>query len=137
MVAYSFQKRFAPQILAGTKRQTIRLPRKRHARPGEKLQLFTGMRTRHCVKVIPDPFCTVVLPISIMFEARRIVDMALGIWSSGRWTQIDDLDAFARRDGFEDISDMSGFWVRAHGDIERFYGVFIGWQPDPHRGETE
>lgn len=32
MVAYSFQKMFAPPILSGAKRQTIRGFRKRHAR---------------------------------------------------------------------------------------------------------
>lgn len=39
MVAYSFRKRFGPPILAGTKAQTIRADRKRHARPGEEVQL--------------------------------------------------------------------------------------------------
>jgi hypothetical protein len=46
VVAYSFRQQFRPPILAGTKRQTIRADRKRHARPGEQLQLYTGMRTR-------------------------------------------------------------------------------------------
>lgn len=129
MVAYSFQQRLAPPIIAGTKRQTIRLPRKRHARPGEKLQLFTGMRTRHCMKIIPDPFCTVVLPISIRLSARSIVEVEIGTWSSARWTQVADLDKFARQDGFSDIADMSEFWARAHGDVEYFNGVLICWYP--------
>lgn len=45
MVAYSFQKRFVEPIRSGRKRQTIRADRKRHARPGEVLQLYSGMRT--------------------------------------------------------------------------------------------
>ena len=57
MVAYSFQPGFAAEIIAGRKTQTIRNPRKRHAMPGEHLQLFTGMRTRYCKKIIPDPLC--------------------------------------------------------------------------------
>jgi hypothetical protein len=130
MVAYSFQKRFAPQIVAGTKRQTIRLPRKRHARPGETLQLFTGMRTRHCKKIIPDPFCTVVLPISIRLKARIIVEVEISTVSSRRWTRVDDLEQFARQDGFEDLADMCDFWARAHGNLERFDGVLICWYPD-------
>ncbi|MEJ0016825.1 MAG: ASCH domain-containing protein [Acetobacteraceae bacterium] len=47
MVAYSFKRDFAAPILAGIKRQTIRADRRRHARPGEVLQLYTGMRTKH------------------------------------------------------------------------------------------
>lgn len=48
MVAYSFHPRFVDAILGGTKRQTIRMHRRRHARPGEEMQLYAGMRTRHC-----------------------------------------------------------------------------------------
>ncbi|MFK5597639.1 hypothetical protein ACFZ8E_11600 [Methylobacterium sp. HMF5984] len=54
MVAYSFKARFAAPILAGTKAQTIpaeRTGRSRHARPGEQLQLFSGMRTKHCLRL--------------------------------------------------------------------------------------
>lgn len=57
MVAYSFQPIFAPVIVSGEKGQTIRAPRKRHARAGEALQLYSGMRTRHCVKIVPDKIC--------------------------------------------------------------------------------
>ena len=48
MVAYSFKRRFREPILAGSKQQTIRADRKRHARRGEALQLYTGMRTTQC-----------------------------------------------------------------------------------------
>jgi hypothetical protein len=48
MVAYSFNPIFVGPILAGTKRQTIRAERKRHARPGEAMQLYTGMMRWWC-----------------------------------------------------------------------------------------
>ena len=49
MVAYSLKPRFIPPILSGAKRQTIRaISRRRHAIPGETLQLYTGMRTKQC-----------------------------------------------------------------------------------------
>lgn len=57
MVAYSFKSGFVPAIRARTKRQTIRLPRPRHARPGEMLQTYCGMRTKSCFRIIPDPRC--------------------------------------------------------------------------------
>jgi hypothetical protein len=37
-----------------------------------------------------------------------------------------DLDAFARRDGFADLADMSSFWLHHHGDAN-FDGVVIEW----------
>ena len=52
MVAYSFNSRFEVAIREGWKTQTIRAGRKRHARPGEMLQLFCGMRTAHCRKAL-------------------------------------------------------------------------------------
>ena len=57
MVGYSFQRIFVEDIRSGAKRQTIRAPRKRHAREGERLQLFCGMRQPGCFRIIDDPLC--------------------------------------------------------------------------------
>jgi uncharacterized protein YqfB (UPF0267 family) len=109
MVAYSFQKRFAEPILAGTKSQTIRADRKRHARPGEELQLYTGMRTKHC-RLIARVQCIGIRPITL--------DLA------------EDMpDAFAHRDGFADWEDMRAFWRQFHPGVETFTGVLILWDP--------
>ncbi|MBN2631573.1 MAG: hypothetical protein JXR75_13665 [Rhodobacteraceae bacterium] len=124
MVAYSFQKRFAPQIVAGSKRQTIRAPRRRHARPGEALQLYVGMRTTTCCKIIPDPLCAKVEPITILFDAEGKIDEI----EIDR-LPIDDVDGFAVEDGFESLSAMAGFWVMHHGLMRQFRGVLISWVP--------
>lgn len=132
MVAYSFQRRFAPPISTLVKRQTIRADRRRHARPGEMLQLFTGMRTRHCAKIIADPRCLSVEPIVLrMDDASCIVEGEIG------GTPIKDLDALAILDGFESLSDMSGFWVMSHGKIEVFRGVLIMWQPQEEQHDRQ
>lgn len=120
MVAYSFQKRFAPLILEGLKTQTIRADRKRHARPGELLQLFTGMRTAHCARIVPDVTCTAVLPISIDWASARISRVAVGA------VPVRNLDHFAVLDGFADLDDMTGFWLENHG-ARTFSGVVIEW----------
>ena len=54
MVAYNFQKQFADAVERGEKRQTIRAPRRdgRHAKVGDKLQLYTGMRTKQCGMIV-------------------------------------------------------------------------------------
>ena len=57
MVAYGFKPFFEPQIIAGLKPQTVRGDRRRHAHPGDYLQLYVGMRTRHCRKIISDRRC--------------------------------------------------------------------------------
>lgn len=125
MVAYSFQRRFAPLIREGLKTQTIRAERKRHARPGEMLQLFTGMRTAQCERIIPDVVCTSVLPIEINLSSSRIERIEVGI------VPIRNLDHFAVADGFIDIEDMSDFWLKHHG-VRPFHGVIIEWSmPSP------
>lgn len=48
MPAYSFNPRFVPMVLDGTKRQTIRARRKYPAKVGDTLYLFSGLRTKYC-----------------------------------------------------------------------------------------
>jgi hypothetical protein len=142
MVAYSFKRRFVDPIRVGLssvslsfdcppKRQTIRaIGRKRHARAGETLQLYTAMRTKQCAS-IGVARCTTVDNIRIAVEAGCIVtaprtDHAQVIKSPAY------LDAFAVNDGFTDWADMRQFWRDEHGDLARlgpFVGILIQWEP--------
>jgi hypothetical protein len=136
MVAYSFKHYFAPQIEARIKRQTIRADRRRHARPGEPVQLFVAMRTKHCRKIIPDPRCESVVPVEI-----EIVDgLIVRITVDGRDLGDAEMEQFARNDGFapEHFNEPSGycaqtalenmetFWLDHHGQ-GIFLGVLIRW----------
>ena len=133
MVAYSFKKDFVASIRLGlidpmshnVKLQTIRSDRKRHARPGERIQLYYGMRTKYCEKIIPDPICTkVVHGLQIMIETSEI--------SLIRKPKFDlrpaSFDIFARRDGFANVEEMHKFWLTNHG-TGLFTGVLIYWNP--------
>ncbi len=125
MVAYSFKERFAEDIIALRKRQTIRANRKRHARPGERLQLFTGMRTAKCRKLLKDdPVCIDVVPIVIEVKDEGISGLRIDGWD---YTYVES-ERFARADGFESLADMHSFWKAEHG-IGRFEGVLISWRP--------
>ncbi|PZR82553.1 MAG: hypothetical protein DI537_36400, partial [Stutzerimonas stutzeri] len=112
MVAYSFHKRFVEPIATGhpatgiVKRQTIRADRKRHARPGEPLQLYQGMRTKHCFKIIADPVCVAVRPLEL-FIARGYVRFTDTGEAFGVTAMLDD---FARQDGFLHWADLQAFW---------------------------
>jgi len=53
MPAYSFNERFVPMVVDGSKRQTIRAFRLRQVpRIGQKAHLFFGMRTKNCRKLV-------------------------------------------------------------------------------------
>lgn len=152
MVAYSFQKEFSPLIVDGLKRQTVRGHRRRHARPGEMIQLFSGMRTRHCRKIIPDPVCTGIF--DLRFDLTALADAsepmtaeeveALSLlprlyFNGGEIETAFGKQFFAASDGFIDrvfrgasvrlspLAAMVSFWMHRHGPVD-FRGVVIRWE---------
>lgn len=129
MVAYSFNPRFETPIREGWKTQTIRATgRRRHARPGEMIQLYCGLRSPACRKIVPDVRCTDVMAVEITFarfpDGSPVIDR---IVTDG--VQVRDADAFAVRDGFTDADDMAAFWAKAHPECMAggFRGVLIEW----------
>jgi hypothetical protein len=150
MVAYSFQKQFILPILAGDKRQTIRAHRRRHARPGERLSLFTGMRTKHCNRIIPDPICTGVASVVIDLRplneavqpttAHELEALALQVTLivEGQSLAGAAREMFARADGFAchvwkpdgtpltAWAAMVDFWMATY-RADLFEGVVIHW----------
>lgn len=123
MVAYNFKKRFISPIETGTKVHTIRENgKRRHARPGEAIQLYYGMRTKQCRKIIDDPICTWVMPISMLMGPLSFLSVkVLGIPMD-----LAAMDDLAVTDGFENAKDMHDFWLTTHGDGV-FSGRLIGW----------
>lgn len=134
MVAYNFQRRFAEPIRDGRKTQTIRLlGAKRHARAGELIQLYTGMRSNRCQKIRPDARCLSADDITLWFDVdgmiERIIvadELVADLGETGK------LRAFAKSDGFENTADMSAFWQAKHGPLSfmEFNGVLIRWAAD-------
>ena len=133
MVAYSFKERFIKPIQVGLssvrlsfdpppKRQTVRADRRRHARPGEELQLYYGMRTKHC-RLIGRAHCVAADSILIVIHPTA---PRLHILAGGR---VLEPESFAQSDGFESMADMRQFWLKEHPGIERFQGVLIRWEP--------
>lgn len=128
MVAYSFKPSFVRPIEVKSKRQTIRLPRKRHARPGEALQFFTGPRMG------PDrlgsALCVAVREVRLDFDAGSVTldDFEVIEGAEG-------LNAFAVRDGFapparlqvEAWAYMAKWWALTHPGQPVFRGVLIDW----------
>ena len=154
MVAYSFQRRFVAPICLGLgrdipigfevgsglaeqepKTHTIRRwgkekkpeePR-RHARPGELVQLYHAQRTKSCIR----------LGVARCADALGIF-INIGRPKGGPYIRIDgrepflkarELDAFARSDGFGDFGDMADFWTEHHRAIMNdFRGVIVFWE---------
>ncbi|WP_333822833.1 hypothetical protein [Pinisolibacter sp.] len=141
MVAYSFNPRFEAPILSGAKSGTIRaIGRRRHARPGETLQLYVGQRTQHC-RLLGKAFCSSVDPIRITV-IHWLGQPSLRTVYFGRQGEIFShsiggriaLDDFARGDGFTDSAEMARFWWTTHRELIvdseiLFDGVWVRWAP--------
>ncbi len=148
MVAYSFAPQFIGSIRSGTKCQTIRpIGKRRHARPGEPVQLYTGMRTATCSKIVEtDPICTgshkIEIKISTAPKQPKIFDHPIG----GGWVgngavatmayqiaeilidgqAVDESDV-AWADGFDDCDEMAQWFGDQYG-VGTFVGVMITWE---------
>ncbi len=144
MVAYSFAPAFAPQVSLLDKLQTVRRQRARHARPGEPIQLYCGMRTASCRKLLTvDPVCVrvddIVIAVTDLIEPK-----IASIEINGISLHRDEIEEFARADGFapERINglaidlvgktareNMGLFWRARHG-LGFFSGNVIHWKPE-------
>ena len=137
MVAYSFQRQFIEPIQMGirdpfadgAKLQTIRAHRKRHARAGEMLQLYCGMRTKNCMKIVPDQECEDVFNIRFEVAKSAIKDIYIGL--SEPCFELPKINEFAQADGFADADALRDFWLASHGQ-GLFEGVLIKWFPEEH-----
>lgn len=124
MVAYNFKSAFVNLIHEGKKRQTIRGHRKRHARPGEPIQLYRGMRTKKCLKLVdPDPICRSVEEIEISIAKDRLALYRFPAIDAD-WLQVSD--EFAYADGFLNAAHFTQWWKKVHG-LGTFEGVLIQW----------
>lgn len=117
MVALNFKPEFSLAVETGRKRQTIRLPRKdgRDPKPGDALQLYTGMRQRTCRK-LREAKCTNIEAIQIY---RNMIVLA------GRELGHQEASDFAKADGFGSFGDMTNWFHKTHG--LPFAGLLIQW----------
>ena len=118
MVAFNFKSRFACAVARGTKRQTIRAYRKdgRDPAPGCRLQLYSGMRTKHCRK----------LGDAVLASRERIVIADDGIKVGGRVLDARERHELAVADGFADWPGMRDFFAETHG--LPFEGYLYRWR---------
>ena len=123
MVAYNFQPQFAPVILSGSKCSTIRPPRLgSHARPGQELQLYTGLRTKSIRLLMRVP-CTHAESVEIHRAGARRV-FSIGRREFGRV----DLEQLVTSEGFGSLAEMIGWFEERYG-LPTPVMVRIRWDP--------
>lgn len=134
MPALNFQKEFVTLIESGKKRQTIRPHRTNPIKPGDKIFLFTGLRTKSCKRIVipsimemPDiynpeadqrPFieCLNVEPIRIDW---------FGISLNNKVLEPAEAYRLCIDDGFQNDEEFINFFKTKYG--LPFEGVVIKW----------
>ncbi len=115
MPALNFKSEFADAVESGLKTNTIQSKRKRPIRAGERLILYTGMRTRECRR-LGEGECTNTVSIEIS-EASVVVN--------GRTLGAEKEYELARFDGFETEAEFRAFFRAEYG--LPCSGVLISW----------
>jgi hypothetical protein len=117
MPAANFKGRFAPAVLRGTKRTTIR-PGARF-KIGQRFFGYFGMRTKECLLLAEGVVCQVDA-ISIGADAVTVAGVALSARA---------LLALAKGDGFANIAEFRAFFITTYGELP-FEGQLIQWEPE-------
>ena len=111
---YNFRPQFEKSIRDGVKTQTIRANgKRRHPSKGEKLQLYTGLRSSKAKK-IRDAVCVGSMICHIRKDGISLL------------IDVDDLDRFAQQDGFTDFAQLRDFFLNSYG--LPFRGRLIMWK---------
>lgn len=105
-----FKPRFEEPIQVGTKVFTMRVERKVKPKIGERLYMYTGLRTKNCRKISDKEklISTQRVRIRITMMPNR---MKVLIDIDGRRLQIMELHRFVKFDGFKSIPDFVEYWV--------------------------
>ena len=125
MVAFNFKPEFVDLIKSGIKTQTIR--EKARCKIGDNLQLYTGMRTKACKKII-DAVCTSITPIYID-SGSEIVKLGSHRLNAAQ------LEELAIKDGFNNDDNFLLFFNDNYGEF--FNGYLITWSLEPQNASPE
>lgn len=127
MPSLSFQKQFVPGVLAmldpdyarrnkvKPKTTTIRAMRKRPFKKGDKLFLFSGLRTTQC-KRLGECICMKVENIRIVELSGEFIAGPFYFLSiNGTTIMEDQVNCLAAKDGFKDGISMMNWFKKTHG----------------------
>ena len=128
MPAYNFQARFAPLVMSGQKQSTIR---GREAKVGTVAYLFTGMRTKKCVRLGAGRIVR-CRPITLGYHQNGVARAKLGYGNVSQTI----LAEIAALDGFENARELVDWFATTYkesrvtddGGRDVFAGYQITWE---------
>lgn len=116
------QPRFVPMIRSGDKLNTIRPKPKREIKPGDIIDFRQWSGKPYCSKQIKVIEVEVTDVSAIKIDSHAVLKGDRLI----KWPHLDELNYFAKRDGFKDWFDMRDWFTSTHS--LPFEGVIITWK---------
>ena len=105
-----FKKRFVEPILIGTKVHTMRKDRRVQPKIGERLYMYTGLRTSSCQKITDKEILISTQRVHIKGSLNLGV-AGMNVWIDGRNLSNIEINEFVKFDGFTDQTDFASFWL--------------------------
>lgn len=111
------KEQFVDPILAQTKIHTLRKERKVQPKIGERLYMYTGLRTKHCFKILDTHTLKSIQHVRVMCTRKKHnkttgkPGLYIEIFVDHRRLDIDEIKVFAKNDGFEDAAAFAHFWL--------------------------
>lgn len=123
--AFNFRTQFAGPVERGEKLQTIRQRRKdgRVPKPGDRVTLFTGMRTAYCRKLGES---SVVDCFPVYMDLEDLGQRA--IISNGVRMHMGEANSFAKLDGFSSAIEMLRWFRETYRPADSFDGFCVRWR---------
>lgn len=120
-----FKKQFAPKILDGSKKFTIRNPRKREPKIGEQLHMYTGLRTKHTEKITSEHSLKGIQLVDLFISKSNTdlggypevtkSELVLKIRVDSRELEIEEAMEFVKADGFDSVFLFADYWIKEQG----------------------
>jgi hypothetical protein len=126
MPSLNFKAPFAPAVQSGKKTHTIRNPRKNPIKVGDRLYLYTGMRTKNCKK-LGEAICTKLQRIRLSISNSGILEVLI----DGQQLTDFGIKDLAIADGFQCVEDFQYFFFKKKLYPQRKNMDIIHWEIDP------
>lgn len=133
MALLGFKSRFVPAIESGEKSQTIRGWRN-EIKIGTRLDLYDRPRQKGMRLIFRAP-CVGIAGFTFKHvRPAKPTTLTRGLffpkmWVAGIELADDEVDGFARKDGFPSFAEMVGFWQdQHHKELIDFDGAIYYWQ---------
>lgn len=110
-----FQYRFGEPIIEETKEFTLRNKRKVMPKIGERLYMYTALRTKYTKKLTDKYTLKKISKVRVMirrkWSTKTTWSVSVNITYNGKKLSLEQIEDFVVKDGFESTYDFAAYWL--------------------------